>query len=189
MPYTFRFLIENHLHFSGSLHCEQCEGTTKNGQQCGRTTCIGTRWCYQHLLSEQHLRVQPSGIPHSGKGLFAQHPDKDAGNIILFRTGDRIIAYDGEIVTQETLNQRYQNHTAPYGIQISKTSNEDGALHRGVGTLVNHPPKQGRSNARFSISKHRIVLVATKNIRNHQEIFVNYGKSYRFNENTSYKTK
>ena len=85
--------------------------------------------------------------------------------------------------------ERYGSYTAPYGIQISKRQNEDGALHRGIGSLVNHPPHNGRSNARFSVSKQRIVLVATKNIRNNQEIFVNYGRDYRFNELATHKTK
>jgi len=32
----------------------------------------------------------------------------------------------------------------------------------------------------FGVSKNRIVLFTTKNIRNNQEIFVRYGNEYRF---------
>ncbi len=66
---------------------------------------------------------------------------------------------------------------------------EDGAIHRGVGTLVNQWPTANRTNARFGVSRNRIVLFTTKNIRNGQEIFVRYGNEYRFDEKTQYSTK
>ena len=109
-------------------------------------------------------------------------------NAIILRTGTKLIEYDGELVDSTTLEERYGDDTAPYGIHINRDRFEDGALHRGVGTLVNQSPVANRTNARFGVSKNRIVLFATKNIRNGQEIFVRYGSEYRFNENTQYTT-
>ena len=42
------------------------------------------------------------------------------------------------------------------------------------------------TNARSGVSRNRIVLFTTKNIRNGQEIFVRYGNEYRFDEDTVY---
>jgi SET domain-containing protein len=138
-------------------------------------------------VSVKHLLIQDSSIQGAGKGLFAKHPTQEQ-DAIVFHKGDKIIAYDGELTNRTTLTDRYGPYTAPYGIEISRDRMEDGALHRGIATLTNHRP-MAQCNARFSVSRGRIVLVATKRIRNHQEIFVNYGKSYRFNEPTTYVTR
>ena len=66
----------------------------------------------------------------------------------------------------------------------------DGALKRGLGTLINHQPKH-KANTRFSVARNRqnVHLVATKKIRNHKEMFVNYGKTYKLREpGVSYST-
>jgi SET domain-containing protein len=187
MPYKFTFLVEGQLHFAAPLVCERCEGRTRTGTQCSRNTCIGTRWCFQHLATKK-LRIQTSRLPHAGKGLFAVDKDLAVGETV-FRRGDAIIAYDGDLVTREEIDARYGDYTAPYGIEISRTRFEDGALHRGVGTLANHPAAPYRSNAQFSVKQRRVVLVATRTIRNHDEIFVNYGRNYRFNEPTTFRTR
>ncbi len=184
----FTFSINHNLHFRGQLDCEQCVGRTKKGNQCKRKICIGTGWCGTHLLNEKHLKIQPSTIPNAGKGLYAMDKSKVL-NEIVFKAGTRLIEYDGELVDSATLEERYGDETAPYGIHINRDRFEDGALHRGVGTLVNQSPRAAMTNARFGVSKNRIVLFTTKNIRNGQEVFVRYGNEYRFDENTQYNTK
>ena len=62
-----------------------------------------------------------------------------------------MIEYDGELVDSTTLEERYGDDTAPYGIHINRDRYEDGALHRGVGTLVNQSPTANRTNARFGV--------------------------------------
>lgn len=188
MPYKFTFLVDGERQFSAPLMCERCEGRTKTGQQCSRNTCIGTRWCFQHL-STKKLRIQTSRIPQAGKGLFAVDASTGAAGAVVFKPGEKIIAYDGELVDRATIDSRYGVHTAPYGIEVSRDRLEDGALHRGIGTLANHPVAPYRSNARFTISERRIALVATRTIRHDDEILVNYGRSYRFDEPTTYRTR
>jgi hypothetical protein len=184
----FSFSINHILQFRGCLACERCQGKTKGGNQCSRKTCIGSGWCYIHLLNEKQLKIQTSAIPNAGKGLFAMDKTK-AANAIVFKVGAKIIEYDGELVDSDTLEDRYGDETAPYGIHINRDRFEDGALHRGVGTLVNQSPRAAMTNARFGVSRNRIVLFATKNIRNGQEVYVRYGGEYRFGENTQYATK
>jgi hypothetical protein len=43
-----------------------------------------------------------------------------APNDIIFRTGSKIIAYDGELVNSDALEDRYGDKTAPYGIHIKR---------------------------------------------------------------------
>jgi SET domain-containing protein len=115
---------------------------------------------------------------------------KNSGeNDIVFRNGDVIIEYGGEVVSDDTLDDRYGDYTAPYALKQGSHI-EDGACKRGVGSLANHA-SQSRANARFSFSRstNKFRLVATKNIRNNKEIFCFYGRDYRFNEPTSHITK
>ena len=45
------------------------------------------------------------------------------------------------------------------------------------------------ANVRFSISaNNKIKIIATKNIKNNAELFVNYGNDYNFNEPVSTST-
>jgi hypothetical protein len=203
MPYQFQYLVfENdnyHLRhiFEENLHCQPCQAITNHGQPCQRNTCIGIHWCYQHLASIKHLRIQPSTIPNAGKGLYAIHRDLSQ-NAIVFKKGDIIIDYDGEFVTHPNLNQRYlQENTAPYAITINHTWAEDAALSRGVGAFANQALRATQINAKFSaprpgtnLPRRHTRLVATKNIRNGQEIFIDYGNVYRLHEpHVSYRTK
>ena len=193
MPYKFVFKINNQENFSCNLTCVQCTEHKANGQQCSKRSCIGTPYCWIHLLGKKKLRIKPSGVPNAGKGLFAMSKNPNDNNAILFKTGDTIIEYDGEIITQQQLNNRYDSathqYTAPYGLKVQNRI-EDAACRRGVGSIANHGDSR-HSNARFSRSNtgQPVKLFATKNIRNGDEILVNYGRSYRFNEPTSHTTK
>jgi hypothetical protein len=94
------------------------------------------------------------------------------------------------LINSRTLERRYDDHTAPYAVELKRDEYEDGALKRGVGSLAN----QGRANARLSavlnVKPNYCTLKATKTIRNGQEILVNYGDSYIIGEHgTNYTTK
>lgn len=171
--------------FKASLASVRCCCHARTGGQCKKRTVIGIRYCWQHLLKVKRLRIKAS--PISGKGLFAI--DKTQGpDAIIFRPGDRIIAYDGERVSKETIDARYGEWTAPYGIRARAGVFENGATQRGVGTLINHADKK-YANSRFSVGNdHRVYFVATRIIRNNREILCPYGPSYRFNEKTKYST-
>jgi len=97
-------------------------------------------------------------------------------NEIIFRKGDKIVKYMGEIINLDELIDRYGNKTGPYAIMISKNRYEDG----GCGSLAN--TLSGHNNATLSISKGFACLKCVKNIHNGNEIYLSYGKSYKFNE-------
>lgn len=189
MPYKFKFLIDDESHFECELESLRCTALKNNGQRCGKQCVIGVQICWVHLLYQFNLRVKSTNsVPQqNAKGLFALNPKKDK-NAILFNRGDNIIQYTGEYINKNELYRRYGKYTAPYTIEYKKDHFIDGACKRGIGTLVNHKAKT-YANAEFLFTKNAetkkidgVKLVATKIIRNSEEIFVNYGKGYKFNE-------
>ena len=127
-------------------------------------------------------------MPSAGLGLYAYN--KTSNHDILFRRGDSTIKYDAERLTELQLNRRYgDDGTAPYAVRVNKNIIEDGALQRSAGSMANHKART-YANADLTTNYKFCSLKATKNIRNGQEIFVDYGSQYRFNEDDySYKTK
>ena len=185
MP-IFRFSINHRLHFRADLDGEQCTANNKQGRRCSRRTVIGIGMCWQHLQSNEHLRIKMSRIPNAGKGLFASDTTENDDSVV-FRKNDLICQYDGELIDLDELEERYDDKTAPYGYKLNANRFEDGALHRGVGTLANRPPPGTVGNATFTITHgrgphSRCQLRASRNIRNYQEIYVPYGNTYHMNE-------
>lgn len=170
--------------FDGELKSDQCQHHINN-VQCRKMCQIGLSICWIHLLSECHLRIKESTIDNAGMGLFAlikNTPNEDAQ--IVFREGDTICLYNGEILTLNQHLHRYEQESAPYTAELHRQNNiqmyEDASIQRGVGSLINHSVRN--FNCRMSIKRNNtIAFIATKNIRNHSEILVNYGRRYRFN--------
>ena len=192
---VFKFYINRRhpsLKFEGNLESEQCRYIKPDGEHCNRIVTIGVPLCSQHLMIEQHLKIQKSTIPKAGKGVFACDPNKGA-NAIVFRgnenVGELIAMYEGEIITRAQLNRRYKKFTAPYAIQISNNRYEDASLRRGVGSLINHTDDLAKVNCRLGIRHSRIAIFATKNIKNNKELFCDYGEEYNFYEPTHYSTR
>jgi hypothetical protein len=182
MPYYFSFYDDdNERRFYAKMKTRQCTGHNKNGQRCKRKCTIGFELCSTHLESEMNLKVKDSNI--AGKGLFAFNR-KENENEILIHKGDKITSYNGEFIDRDVLLQRYDVHTAPYGIQYDRDTYIDSALLRGIGSLINHTQMKN-TNVRFSVDRRNraINLVATRNIRNGDELLVNYGPQYEFDDN------
>ena len=190
MPYQFRYFINHHLIFQSDLLCEQCKALTKTGVRCKRIVCFGLPFCFSHLYSLKHLKIQKSTISNAGKGLFAMNKAKRP-NAVIFNTNAPICNYAGEIIDRNEMIHRYNYHTAPYGIRINKNRFEDGALIRGVAGLANHKAFEN-CNAVFrpfkTNGKFYMRLVAIKPIHNGDEIFADYGDDYIFDDGSSYKT-
>lgn len=170
--------------FDGELKSEQCQHHI-NGVQCKKRCLIGLSICWIHLLSNYHLRIKKSTIENAGMGLFVMVKNTPIDDErIVFRNGDKICSYNGEVLTLDEHLERYQRESAPYTAQLNRQNNiqmyEDASLQRGIGSLINHSVR--KSNCRMSIGRGNTnSFVATKNIKNNQEIFVNYGKAYKFN--------
>ena len=112
-------------------------------------------------------------------GLFARNVHGVDG--VVFQNGDIVCPYNGEIIDRNELNRRYKEYTAPYGLQNRIDSFEDTALRRGIGSIINHSPSKAK--CRISIGRNnRASIVATKNIKDGEELYINYGKDYKLVE-------
>lgn len=147
------------------------------GSRCKRKTVIGVPWCYQHLASEMSLKIQASTIEDAGKGLFAISKTKE----IVFRKGQTIIEYQGEKITHHELEKRYGNKTGPYAITTTQDQIIDAACERSVGAIANHKASR-HANAKFFTQNKSIILQAIKQIKNGDEIFVNYGPDFELGD-------
>jgi hypothetical protein len=145
-------------------------------------------FCWQHLRSECGVTVRNS--PIHGKGLFAWARGGN-NDVIVFKRGQRIAPYDGELLTHAEFFGRYGLDTAPYGVKLSEHRFVDGAYRRGAGAVANAPHGGMSPNARLVVNSQQgsVSLRATKNVRNNEEILVSYGPGYWNQPMGSYKTK
>ena len=190
MPYQFQFLYKDTPQFQCSLKKGRCSYILPStGEQCRRKQYIGFDVCFQHLAKAYNVRIARTSLPNTqGKGLFA-YKGSSSNHDIVFKPNDNIITYRGETVSADDLEQRYGNKTAPYALQISKTSFLDAGCERGVGSFANHKSRSS-ANAKLSYFRGEVKIKATKNIRNGDEIFVSYGDVYRLREEgVSHQTK
>ena len=69
------------------------------------------------------VKIKPSGIPNSGKGLFATR---------TIEADTWICPHNGETITQQCLDQGYdENETAPYALKDTWRWYVDSACQRG----------------------------------------------------------
>ena len=189
MPYRFEFRDDNEDHlFSCILQQKQCIGHLQNNpalRRCKRKSVLGSPMCFQHLESLKHLKIKPSLIPNGGKGLFA-FTKTALGNAIIFKKGENIIEYQGEILSRPQLENRYGDKTAPYGAELKEGVYIDAAGYRSIGAFANAPNVARQANAKlitvYNTTPQQIKIKAIRNILNGQEILIDYGKEYRFDE-------
>ena len=186
MPYTFSLTEDDNKLpiFQCSLKHYRCTHMNpKTGNQCRRKQYIGFDLCFQHLETDCHLKIKQSNIKGAGKGLFAYNGTSN--NDIVFKgnqsKGDRIVAYNAEVISHEEANRRYGDHTAPYGVYVNKDAIEDAGCYRSAGSIANHI-SNSKANAKLYSHQGRIYLRATKNIRNGDEILTDYGNDYQMKE-------
>lgn len=196
MPYRFLFKYfddngEEHI-FDALLESHQCGYTDRRPDavrgryKCGRKVIVGFEFCFQHLCKEKHLRIRTSTIPGAGKGLFCQLAVQPSRNRdVVFRKGDLICEYNGEIISKTVLHERYGHFTAPYTVQKGRNY-IDASISRGVGSLSNH--SSTNYNAILRQDGNKVYLEAVKNIVNNDEIICHYGNSFAFNEPVITKT-
>ncbi|MFO0323330.1 MAG: SET domain-containing protein [Bacteroidota bacterium] len=121
------------------------------------------------------LIVKTSQLPKSGKGLFTTSPIKK---------GTRIIEYKGEIIDWKEYEKRVELNKDGYLFFINKKHCIDAyntPQHKarfandaaGLGRV-----KSLRNNSVYEIEGKKCFIIATRNIKAGEEIFVNYSKSY-----------
>ncbi len=173
--------------FSCALLSERCTSTNKNKKRCSRHCVIGTPYCWSHLLSLHHLRILKSGVPNAGKGLFVLNTNEDEGKVV-FKKGELVCPYGGQLINKRTLESRYGDKTAPYAIQLTHEWYRDASCERGVGSLINHDSK--KANVKFSVNQQSktVSIKAKRNLKNGEELFVSYGREYKMHDGSKYIT-
>ncbi len=175
MP-RFIFRVNKKVFFQCFLKCSQCKAKTHAGHRCSRNVCIGLPYCSQHLKSHMDLNIGKSHIPNANKGIFAYNPNKT----IVFKKGDIVCEYSGEVLSTSALLQRYGPRTAPYTFELEKNAYIDSACERCVASIINHSKK---SNVDWDIKQGKVYLRAKKNIKHGTELYVDYGPDYILHEN------
>ena len=151
-----------------------------------------------NVVRDIHNRIVKESI---GRGVFADDPSKPR-DAIVFKKDQRVMLYEGEVTDDTEAKHRYGVHTNPYSLQASqevfnsKTNRHysrrilnapiiDASLLRGVGSLVNHKP-HNQANVYFDCAKPTpnnnnkwvYKVIAKRDIRNGEELYVDYGGSY-----------
>ncbi len=101
----------------------------------------------------------------AGLGLFAQEPIKK---------GEMIIEYVGNILTQEEADEKSSNQ---YLFEISKNKTIDGYPRWNLARYINHACREA-VNAESDVKKGRVFILATKGIKEGDEILYDYGEEF-----------
>lgn len=180
----FVFKVKGKTTHSCELDCMRCQWRTESGgqiAQCSRTNCRYVPFCWQHTQMLYKVKVAPTALEgFNFLGLFACAPEV-AENAVLFKKDQKIIPYVGDRVTKRELDERYAgDYTAPYALQAPGVGYLDAACVRTAAAYANH---RARPNAKLMSHAGEFgVIVATRDIRNDEEIYVSYGDDYRFDE-------
>jgi hypothetical protein len=188
--YWFSFYDdEQNRIFHSKMFSGRCETIKANGERCKKRCVIGIEYCASHLPKEKHLQIRPSNV--GGKGLFAYKPNGQP-NEVIFKNKQKIMNYEGEHLTAEELNERYNMFTAPYGVQTGNNNEYiDSALERGVASLANSGIQKANCNCELysDVRNHRVSIRAIKPIKQNEELLLYYGRMYRLDEDTRYHIK
>lgn len=122
-----------------------------------------------------YLEVKPSQLPDAGLGLYTKREIKK---------GERFVEYLGEIVTEKELDKRAEKDIYGYAFYISKKVCIDAFYTpNAIARYANDAKGLGRvkglkNNCVYDIWKKRGWIMAEKDIKPGEEIFVDYGADY-----------
>jgi hypothetical protein len=160
--------------------------------------------CPLHLVEQYHVQVRTSSIPNAGLGVFVDDGTSQSFPLsiissktpsrrrkIIFKKGDQICDYGGEILSTNQLDEMYghQGITAPYAVSISPRRNLDAATHRGVGAFINHDKTRENCFLESNAQRGICTIVASKTLYNGDELFLDYGDEYWSNATPKYRTQ
>ena len=180
--YNFNWRTGRRRPRSLALRKMRCIALNRNGQQCSRESVYTEPFCWQHLKLHAFLRIgrtqltDDDGERLNELGLFAYDKDQFPGDVV-FAAGQHIIPFVAEMITDLELNRRYPgNARAPYNIIDSQDQNFDAARVRGAASLANDN-LDGPDNAEIRdnpVGEYPSVF-AIRDIRNNEEITIDYG--------------
>ncbi len=121
------------------------------------------------------LKVKTSLLPNSGKGLFTTTPIKK---------GERVIEYLGEIIDWKEYEKRVEQDKDGYLFFINKKHcidafNTPEHIARFANDAEGLSKIKGlKNNCEYEIVKKQCFIIATKDIKANEEIYVSYTKEY-----------
>ena len=163
----------------------------KNNKKCKNHLGIYPKYCYIHTLLIENVFISKSNIKNAGNGLFAGPKG--------FVKNDKIGVYstDTNQTTQDkvTENCKIINNDScwEYVLCDFPKKGKDTICWDGIdttGTIMRYindaKNSKYKNNSYFLIKKQKInnnmkpipYIIASKNIKPYEEIFVNYGKNY-----------
>ena len=168
--------------FSGKLYQQKCAVPS-----CYTWVDVGLPYCKAHLASEMRLKLKPSTIQSAGLGVYAFQPSSHGGrrSKAVFQRNEKICEYFGEKLSLQEVERRYGSRfadgtefTAPYVLEVEVNGRSnlyiDGALKRGIGTMINHGEHDSNANCFF----YKNQVYAKTRIYHGEELLVSYGADY-----------
>ncbi|MCX6186024.1 MAG: SET domain-containing protein [Bacteroidetes bacterium] len=124
------------------------------------------------------LSIKKSKISGAGQGLFAEE---------LIKRGEKVIEYTGDVITWKECQKRNESIKDGFGayyFYISEKKCVDAQNH--LDSLARYANDAAgfvridgvRNNARYEIIKGKPFIVASRNLKPGDEIYVAYGKEY-----------
>ena len=113
--HEFIFKIGDEIYYRTILESVQCKEIKKNKQRCKNHVVIGLPYCYSHSKYFHQLTIKQSQIPNAGMGLYCVNPMKP-DNEIIFKKGQLITKYYGEIIDENEVIERYSLYTSEYDL-------------------------------------------------------------------------
>ena len=126
--------------------------------------------CEDHLRTVLGLQIKECAL---GKALFASR---------AFEAGEILMDYIGELLDKDKARQRYGRLTAPYAAALREDAElwVNSALICGAGAMINHSRED--ANVDWKVSGDRILFVANMVIHRGQQLFIGYGRMYKFGD-------
>lgn len=132
----------------------------------------GYRDCKNHLRNERQFAINYSTTQGAGLGCFLYGGGANQGDILA--------EYTGEIITKETAkirNSKYILCNGKYYIDAEHVGS--------IARFINHARKDEKCNVEFrrvedADGTTKVVVVATADIQNEAELYVDYGPNYKF---------
>lgn len=119
----------------------------RRGERCRHLTEYDYRRCEKHLRRDWHVQVKSSNIRQAGLGLFAVDPDASCDcdcvhrRRIVFRKGDLIGCFAGELINSQEFQRRYGNEEyrnfAPYVLGVEEDKSHDESYARTAFSYAN----------------------------------------------------
>lgn len=171
--------------------CPQCSAITDKGKRCKRNTCIKYPLCWQHMKTKEGLELKKSEIPDAGQGVFATR-DFPYNNTKKGKTQNKPITY----YSAKKISNK-PNPNSAYVLRVNDkeyldSENPSNFSGKYINSFRNHPDVRKRyANVRFGASQRiyrkndRFVvpILQKKTIKKGDELYLNYGKMYPFENN------